>query len=69
MREKRQVFAVLRFEKNWNQWKDPQLAVAVTKVLPTFDEAEAEARRLNALNAAKGATYIVQATRYFPSGL
>jgi hypothetical protein len=43
-------------------------AVTVTAVLPTYDEAEAEAARLNELNADKGCRYFCQTTRYYPEG-
>ena len=59
------VYAVLRTDLGG---QDPELAVAVKEVVPTFEEAEAEVKRLNNLNADKHCRYIVRTTRYFSDG-
>ena len=59
------VYAILRVELDVAQ---PDLAVAVTEVLPTPEEAEAEVQRLNRLNADKKCRYVWRATRFFPDG-
>ena len=60
-----QVFAVIRFD---NFIGDAENATAVVEILPTAEQARAEADRLNALNGAKGARYFVRASRYYPEG-
>jgi hypothetical protein len=42
--------------------------ITVQSVLPTEEEAVKEVKRLNALNASKGATYFWMTTRYYPQG-
>jgi hypothetical protein len=42
--------------------------ITVKEVLPTWEEAEQEARRLNAINADKGCIYFGSVARYFPDG-
>jgi hypothetical protein len=43
--------------------------LAITRVLPTFEEAQREVERLNELNSDKGCFYLWAATRYFPDGI
>jgi len=59
------VYAILRLELDVAQ---PDLAVAVTAVLPTPEEAELEVQRLNRLNADKKCRYVWRVTRFFPDG-
>jgi hypothetical protein len=59
------VYAVVRLELDVT---DPDLAVAVTEVVPTLEEARAEVERLNLLNRDKNCRYMFRATRYFPGG-
>jgi hypothetical protein len=59
------VYAVLRLELDA---ADPELAVAITEVLPTLEEADAEVQRLNRLNADKNCRYVSRTTRYFSAG-
>jgi hypothetical protein len=72
---RRQVFAVVRVEPEWLSASEPgDMAgeglegVTVQSVLPTPEDARAEAARLNALNGAKGCAYYWLATRYYPEG-
>jgi hypothetical protein len=60
-----QVFAVVRFD---NFISNTENAISVLEILPTAEQASAEADRLNALNGAKGCQYFVRATRYYPEG-
>ena len=54
------MFAVLRRDASVS---DPVQAITGTKAYLALDEARAEADRLNALNADKGATYFVVVVR------
>jgi hypothetical protein len=65
MTEQLQVFAILRFDKVRDLAPE---VVTVKEIVPTLEQAEAEVRRLNKLNAHHGARYAWQATRYYPSG-
>jgi hypothetical protein len=72
---RRQVFAVLRVEREFlradtpGEWAGEGLdGVVVQSVLPTPEDAQAEARRLNELNGEKGCAYYWLATRYYPEG-
>lgn len=47
---------------------EPTMHITVKEVLPTWEEAEQEVRRLNALNADKGCIYFASLARYFPDG-
>ena len=74
-RPRRQVFAVVRIDAEWLKAGPPGDragqglgGVTVQAVLPTSDDARAEAKRLNDLNGANGATYYWLATRYYPEG-
>ena len=40
----------------------------LVEAVPTFEEAEAEAQRLTAINADKRCVYFVQSVRHFPDG-
>jgi hypothetical protein len=67
------LFAVVRLDRPYDGDPDrlfdnPSSYVVVKEVLPTSDEAEREAERLNALNADKGAVYFATPTRFFPNG-
>jgi hypothetical protein len=63
--EKVQVFAIVRVDKFI---ADPLSQIAVQAVLPEFDEARAEAARLNSLVDQSRIEYLVRATRYYPQG-
>jgi len=65
MKEKRQVYAIVRLDGELANMPD---AIAVKEVLPSLQEAKIEVDRLNDLNSGKGVIYLFQATRYFPSG-
>lgn len=69
--ERRAVYAVIRVDSNLSDVALIQDQVTVTEVLPTLDQAEKEAGRLNALaiREEKSARYFVQATRFFPDGV
>jgi hypothetical protein len=71
-RNRQQVFAIIRIELRMLgatvDVDDVQTYLAVTKVLPTLDEAESEATRLNR-NHSNDNVYIVQTTRFYPEGL
>ena len=56
----RHVFVVLRHDDHVS---DPVQAVMGTMAFTTLDRAEAEAERLNGLNADKGARYFVVVVR------
>lgn len=64
--QKVQVFAILRIELDEAL---PEQAVFVKEIVPTVEEAEAEVKRLNQLNADKNCRYIYRTTRFFPNGL
>ena len=54
------IFVVLRRD---DYVDDPLDAVTATKAFPSLEAAQAEADRLNDLNAAKGARYFVRIAR------
>jgi hypothetical protein len=64
MARKVQVFAVLRVD----EFATGDDALAVTEILPTQPEAEAEVARLNDLNRTKRCHYFWLATRFYPEG-
>jgi hypothetical protein len=72
MREKQQVFAIVRIEHQDRLSHIPRdevpTWVRVQKVLPDAQAAVAEAERLNALNGDRGAWYYAVPTRWFPQG-
>ena len=57
------VYAVARFDTYVDPLTEPHMAFTVTKVVWTEEFADAEVRRLNALNNDKGAVYFVILTR------
>jgi hypothetical protein len=59
------VYAIVRFDSYMGDYlpDEPNMAITVTKVLWSEEAANAEARRLNQLNGAKGAVYFVALTR------
>ena len=65
MDRKIQVYAVLRCDDYMKEIED---AVTVKEILPTWEEAVAEVKRLNELKDGKGSRYFCQTTRYFPDG-
>jgi hypothetical protein len=72
---RRQVFAVVRVDpgslkaQTPGEWAGEGLSgVTVQSVLPTPEDARAEAKRLNELNGPKGDAYYWLATRYYPEG-
>lgn len=67
MAEKIPVHAVVRF--NQTPSGDPKDMVTVTEVLPTAEEAVAEAERLNGLvKEGRGTIYFAVYTRFYPDG-
>ena len=64
------VYAVIRLDKFQARLED---AVTVKEILPSQEEARAEATRLNALRHEQGESdeivYLVQTTRFFPNGI
>ena len=68
--EKYQVFAVIRIDRIGEtiDRENASLRVTVKEVLPSQEDAAAEASRLNTLNGHHGAYYFWEATRYYPSG-
>ena len=46
----------------------PQSVITLREAVPTPEEAEAEADRLNALNAEKGVRYYAAPVRFYPEG-
>lgn len=66
--DRAEVYAVVRFDGFIGQEVPPELALTIKEVLPTLEEAQREARRLNDLVTDKNIKYFVQATRWFPAG-
>lgn len=61
------VFAIVRLDKYITAGLEEQ--VAVQAVLPTFEEAQKEVARLNALSRhGDRIVYMVRATRFYPDG-
>jgi hypothetical protein len=60
-KDKTQVFAVIRIDRGVEISED---SISVVKVVAEREEATREVERLNSLNAAKGAFYFWQATRF-----
>lgn len=50
------------------QREDPKLFITIKEIVDTEAEAVAEVKRLDALNAGKGARYYFQSAKYFTSG-
>jgi hypothetical protein len=70
---KTHVCAILRIDVDWFRIDDPESpdglrGIDITEVLPTYEMAEAEAARLNALNGGKGYRYYAMTTRFYPEG-
>ena len=66
MKAKVQVYAIVRIDGPIESAKDANDRVAITRVLPDFEEAASEVERLNKLNSDKGCFYLWRTTRYFP---
>ena len=64
---RQQVCAIVRLDLEANS-TDPNWYVQVVEVLPEWSQAEAEVKRLNALNGQKNYVYFAQSTRWFPDG-
>jgi len=66
------LFAVLRLDRQFDDLRrvfdEPWDYITVKEVLPTWEEAEQEVQRLNALAAEKGCVYFSSLARYFPEG-
>jgi hypothetical protein len=65
------LFAVVRVDRPDTVddfFREPQGHVTVKEVLPSLEEAQQEAERLNNLNGDEGCVYFAQATRFFSSG-
>ena len=67
LRKKVQLYVVVRVDGTINSQEEANDRIAVTKVLPDFEEATREVERLNKLNGSKGAYYFCRATRYYPT--
>ena len=59
---KEQVFAVIRIDGDIGHSED---SITVVRIVAELEQAIKEVERLNKLNAAKGARYSWQATRYY----
>ena len=64
-RDRISVFAVVRVDSYAHT---AEVEVVVQAVLPTIEEARAEADRLNSLNGHQNKNYFVRATRFYPRG-
>jgi hypothetical protein len=72
-KEAEPLFAVLRLDRPFDGdlqrvFDDPRNHITVKEVLPTWEEAEQEVERLNALAADKGCIYFASLARHFPDG-
>lgn len=71
---KRPVYPVLRVQPEGIEFDrddvlpDGLLGIDIPQVLPTYEEAQAEAARLNELNGHKGYRYYALASRFYPEG-
>jgi hypothetical protein len=65
---KLEVYAVVRIDVFLGPDARLEEMVTVKEVLPTVAEAESEVGRLNALVEQRDVRYVVQPTRYYPSG-
>jgi hypothetical protein len=63
-----QVGVVIRLDLYNMKVEDPTLFIKVHSVLPTFKNAESEARRLNAGVDPAKVLYFAQVTHWFPEG-
>lgn len=68
MRERNQVYAVLRFDFYLREHAPEEQRVTVKEVVATLEEAEREVERLNALVEDGSVKYVWQATRYMVAG-
>ena len=64
MRQKRQVFAVIRVDEFQGLDAPIESKVTVTQIVSTEEIAEREVERLARVNADKGCRYYWQATRF-----
>ncbi len=64
------VYPVVRVDLKWLDLDDggELRGLEIPIVLPTEEEAEAEAARLNALNGGKGYRYYSWLSRFYPDG-
>ena len=67
-RNQEEVFAILRWDGFHVATADPQVVLTVKEVVRSREIAEAEVRRLMALNESKSVQYWFQLTRLFPAG-
>lgn len=65
-----QLFVVVRIDgpPHGQDAASVHMAVKLVEAVPTLDEAEAEVKRLSAVNAGKPFEYFVQSVRHFPDG-
>ena len=61
-----EVYAILRSDDFHDPATAPEVKITVKAIVWSQAQAEAEVKRLNALNAAKGCHYWSQLTRLFP---
>jgi hypothetical protein len=64
------VWVVVRVDGPIDHYDEASLCNRITLVeaFPTREESDAEASRLNELNASKGSVYFSTPTRFFPDG-
>ena len=67
-KERKEIFAVLRFDGFHSDTTTPAQRVTVKEVVRNKEIAEAEVARLNALNGDKNVLHWWQMTRLFPEG-
>lgn len=63
-----QVAAVVRLDRYAMHMEDPALFIKVHSIVPTFEEAESEAQRLNDGSDPAKSLYFAQVTHWFPDG-
>ena len=64
LKQKTQVFAIIRFDSFTDSSVSIENRITVTKVVVDRATADAEVQRLNRVNASKSCTYFCQATRF-----
>lgn len=62
------VAAVVRLDRYAMRTDDPSLFIKVQSIVPSFEEAEQEAQRLNDSSDSAKVVYFAQVTRWFPDG-
>ena len=64
------IWVVVRRDRVERQFDvaNPHHTITLREAVPTAEEAEPEAARLNALNAEKGSAYFAAPVKWFPEG-